>query len=52
MNGLKGISATQKQATLREYARAIRLGNKQLANDIRNANGKWISNQEFANAQE
>ena len=52
MQGLKGITLIQKQATLREYATAIRQGNVELANDIKNANGKWITSTEFANAKE
>jgi hypothetical protein len=51
MNGLKGINAVQKQATLREYAQAVRHGNRLLADRIKNANGKWITTKEFKEAE-
>ena len=50
MRGIKGITTLQKNAILREYANAVRLGNKALAKKIRNANGKWVTAAEFAKA--
>lgn len=51
MMGLKGIDKKQKAATLREYAHAVKSGNKELAKRIRNANGKWITRAEFKQAE-
>lgn len=50
MTGLKGITKLQKDATLREYAHAVRTGNADLAKRIQNTNLKWISRAEFVNA--
>lgn len=47
MNGLNTISKVQKEATIREYAAAIRLENYKLASRIKDANVGLITETEF-----
>lgn len=51
MNGIADISKLQKDATLREYAYAVRTGNTQLAANIKHANAPWISAADFKSAE-